>query len=163
MSVVRVRILAVGHRQPEWVDSAVQEYLRRIRLPWRVELLVIEPVARSATRSAAGVDAAALEREGERVLSALRDRERAILLDEGGKMFSTREWAARLATLAQDSPDLALLIGGADGHAAAVRSRAIESWSLSRLTLPHGLARVVLAEQLYRAQSLALGHPYHRD
>jgi len=163
MSVVRVRILAVGHRQPEWVDSAVQEYLRRIRLPWRVELLVIEPVARSATRSAAGVDAAALEREGERVLSALRDRERAILLDEGGKTFSTREWAARLATLAQDSPDLALLIGGADGHAAAVRSRAIESWSLSRLTLPHGLARVVLAEQLYRAQSLALGHPYHRD
>lgn len=163
MGVVRVRILAVGHRQPDWVDSAVQDYLRRIRLPWRVELLVIEPVTRSATRAASGVEAAALEREGERVLSALRERERAILLDETGKTFSTREWAARLATLAQESPDLALLIGGADGHAAAVRSRASESWSLSRLTLPHGLARVVLAEQLYRAQSLALGHPYHRD
>lgn len=160
---MRLRVLAVGHRQPSWVDTAVDEYLRRIRLPWRIELVVIEPVARSATRAASGVDGVALEREGERVLAALRERERTILLDETGKTFSTREWAARLASLVQESPDLALLIGGADGHAPAVRARAAESWSLSRLTLPHGLARVVVAEQLYRAQSLALGHPYHRD
>lgn len=157
---MRLRILAVGHRQPEWVDSAVAEYLRRIRLPWRVELQVIDPIARTA----GGADgAAALEREGARVLAALRERERVVLLDEAGKTFTSREWAARLGSLAEESPDLALLIGGADGHAPAVRTRAIESWSLSRLTLPHGLARVVLAEQLYRAYSLACGHPYHRD
>jgi 23S rRNA (pseudouridine1915-N3)-methyltransferase len=157
---VRLRILAVGHRQPDWVDAAVADYLRRIRLPWRVELQVIDPI----TRAANGAEAtAALEREGVRVLAALRERERVVLLDEGGKMLATREWTARLASLASDTPDLALLIGGADGHAPAVRARAAESWSLSRLTLPHGLARVVLAEQLYRAYSLSTGHPYHRD
>jgi 23S rRNA (pseudouridine1915-N3)-methyltransferase len=86
-----------------------------------------------------------------------------ILLDETGKTFTSREWSQRLQHLAGESPDLALLIGGPDGHAPAVRARAAESWSLSRLTLPHGLARVMLAEQLYRAQSLLLGHPYHRD
>jgi 23S rRNA (pseudouridine1915-N3)-methyltransferase len=86
-----------------------------------------------------------------------------ILLDESGKSLSTRELAARLAQLAAESPDLALLIGGPDGHAPAVRACAAENWSLSRLTLPHGLARVLLVEQLYRAQSLASGHPYHRD
>jgi len=156
---VRLRILAVGHRQPVWVDTAVDEYLKRIRPPWRVELVAIEAVARSAS----GKAEAATLREGEKVLAALRDRERVILLDETGKTFTSREWSQRLQHLAGESPDLALLIGGPDGHAPAVRARAAESWSLSRLTLPHGLARVMLAEQLYRAQSLSLGHPYHRD
>jgi 23S rRNA (pseudouridine1915-N3)-methyltransferase len=97
------------------------------------------------------------------VLAALRERERVVLLDETGKSLSTRELAARLETLASSSPDVALLIGGADGHAPAVRARAVESWSLSKMTLPHGLARVMLIEQLYRAFSLSQGHPYHRD
>jgi 23S rRNA (pseudouridine1915-N3)-methyltransferase len=97
------------------------------------------------------------------VQAALRERERVVLLDERGKAYTTRELAQRLAQLSQDAPDLALLIGGADGHAPAVRARAAETWSLGPLTMPHGLARVVLTEQLYRAQSLLLGHPYHRD
>jgi len=156
---VRLRILAVGHRQPAWVDTAVDEYLKRIRPPWRIELVALDAVARGSNGKA---DAAML-REGERVLAALRDRERVILLDETGKTFTSREWSQRLQQVATDSPDIALLIGGPDGHAPAVRARAVESWSLSRLTLPHGLARVMLAEQVYRAQSLLLGHPYHRD
>lgn len=156
---MRLRILAVGHRQPAWVDTAVDEYLKRIRSPWRVELVAIEAVARSSS----GKAEAATLREGEKVLAALRDRERVILLDEIGKTFTSREWSQRLQYLAGEAPDLALLIGGPDGHAPLVRARAAESWSLSRLTLPHGLARVMLAEQLYRAQSLLLGHPYHRD
>lgn len=156
---MRLRILAVGHRQPAWVDTAVDEYLKRIRSPWRVELVAIEAVARSSS----GKAEAATLREGEKVLAALRDRERVILLDEIGKTFTSREWSQRLQHLAGEAPDLALLIGGPDGHAPLVRARAAESWSLSRLTLPHGLARVMLAEQLYRAQSLLLGHPYHRD
>lgn len=156
---MRLRILAVGHRQPAWVDTAVDEYLKRIRSPWRVELVAIEAVARSSS----GKAEAATLREGEKVLAALRDRERVILLDETGKTFTSREWSQRLQYLAGEAPDLALLIGGPDGHAPLVRARAAESWSLSRLTLPHGLARVMLAEQLYRAQSLLLGHPYHRD
>lgn len=156
---MRLRVITVGARQPSWVDQAVGEYLRRFRAPWRVELLELEAAPRSAQRGAA----AAIEREGERVLAALRDRERVVLLDETGKSLSTRELSDRLGRLATDSPDIALLIGGPDGHAQAVRARAAESWSLSKLTLPHGLARVLLVEQLYRAQSLAAGHPYHRD
>ncbi|MFM8845519.1 MAG: 23S rRNA (pseudouridine(1915)-N(3))-methyltransferase RlmH [Gammaproteobacteria bacterium] len=156
---MRLRIIAVGTKQPSWVDAAVTDYLRRFKSPWRVELLEIEAATRSATRSAE----VAVQREGERVLAALRDRERVILLDEIGKSLSTRELASKLEALAREAPDLALLIGGPDGHAAAVRERAAASWSLSRLTLPHGLARVLLVEQLYRAHTLASGHPYHRD
>ncbi|MBM4209400.1 MAG: 23S rRNA (pseudouridine(1915)-N(3))-methyltransferase RlmH [Gammaproteobacteria bacterium] len=156
---MRLRIIAVGTKQPSWVDAAVTDYLRRFKSPWRVELLEIEAATRSATRGAE----VAVQREGERVLAALRDRERVILLDETGKSLSTRELASKLEALAREAPDLALLIGGPDGHAAAVRERAAASWSLSRLTLPHGLARVLLVEQLYRAHTLASGHPYHRD
>lgn len=156
---MRLRILAVGPRQPAWVDAAVAEYQKRIRAPWRLELIVLEPVARSG-----GADLARLlDKEGERVLAAVRERERVVLLDERGKSFTSREFAQRLDVLGREAPDLALLIGGADGHAPAVRARAAETWSLGALTLPHGLARVVLTEQLYRAQSLLLGHPYHRD
>lgn len=155
---MRLRLIAVGTRQPDWVDTATQEYLRRLRAPWRCELVEIE----APTRGTRGADDA-VRREGERVLAALRDRERVVLLDETGKTLATRELAARLGVLAGESPDLALLIGGPDGHAPAVRARAAESWSLSRLTLPHGLARVLVAEQLYRAQTVLLGHPYHRD
>lgn len=156
---MRLRIITVGARQPGWVDEAVADYLRRFKSPWRVELLEIEAASRSAARSAE----TAVQHEGERVLAALRDRERVILLDETGKSLSTRELAGKLEDLARETPDLALLIGGPDGHAAAVRARAAASWSLSRLTLPHGLARVLLVEQLYRAHTLASGHPYHRD
>ena len=156
---MRLRLITVGTRQPAWVDAAVTEYLRRFRAPWRLELVELEAAPRSTERAAA----AAIAREGERVLAALHDRERVVLLDEQGKQLATRELADRLRRLAAESPDLALLIGGADGHAPAVRARATETWALSRLTLPHGLARVLLIEQLYRAQSLAAGHPYHRE
>ena len=156
---MRLRILTVGSKQPVWVADAVAGYLRRFRTPWRVELLELE----AAPRSTAASTTAAIIREGERVLAALRERERVILLDESGKSLSSRELAQRLGQLAAESPDLALLIGGPDGHADAVRARAVECWSLSRLTLPHGLARVLLIEQLYRAYTLASGHPYHRD
>lgn len=157
---MRLRILAVGTRQPLWVDSAVADYLKRIRAPWRIELIQIDTATRLAKRGA--VEASV--REGERVLAALRERERLILLDETGKEFNTREWAARLSVFAAgEATDVAFVIGGPDGHAATLRARAAETWSMSRLTLPHGLARVMLAEQLYRAQSLLVGHPYHRE
>lgn len=156
---MRLRVITVGAKQPAWVNEAANDYLRRFRSPWRVELVEIEAVTRSAARNSV----TAIEREGERVLATLKDRERVVLLDETGKSLSTRELAERLAKQAIDTPDLALLIGGADGHASTVRARAAESWSLSRMTLPHGLARVMLLEQLYRAHTLASGHPYHRD
>lgn len=156
---MRLRILAVGTRMPDWVDAAVEDYARRLRTHWRFELLELPPGRRSASQPAVRAVAA----EGERVLAALRPAERAIALDERGIAMTTRELAARLAALTREGDDVALLIGGPDGHAPEVRRRCAESWSLSKLTLPHGLARVLLAEQLYRAQSLLLNHPYHRD
>ncbi len=156
---MRLRIIAVGTKMPAWVEAGVTDYVRRLRAQWKFELLEI-PAGR---RSAAGPVARAVAEEGERVLAALRPQEQAIALDERGSALTTRELAARLAAGEQAGLDLALLIGGPDGHALQVRERARESWSLSRLTLPHGLARLLLAEQLYRAQSLLLNHPYHRD
>lgn len=156
---MRLRILAVGTRMPGWVDAGVEDYARRLRAHWRFELLELPVARRDGSQSAARAVAA----EGARVLAALRPAERAIALDERGLAMTTRELAARLAAGEREGDDLALLIGGPDGHAPEVRSRCVESWSLSRLTLPHGLARIMLAEQLYRAQSLLLNHPYHRD
>ena len=156
---MRVRILAVGTRMPAWVDAGVDDYARRLRTQWKFELLEIAAGKRSASQPAERAIAA----EGERVLAALRPGEHAIALDERGVSMTTRELAGRLAAGERDGRDLALLLGGPDGHAPAVRQRATEAWSLSKLTLPHGLARLLLAEQLYRAQSLLLNHPYHRD
>jgi 23S rRNA (pseudouridine1915-N3)-methyltransferase len=156
---MRLRILAVGTKMPAWVEAGVDEYARRLRTHWKFELLEIPAGRRSASQS----PDRAVASEGERVLAALRPGEQAIALDERGVAMGTRELAARLAAGERDGRDLALLIGGPDGHAPAVRQRATESWSMSKLTLPHGLARVLLAEQLYRAQSLLLNHPYHRD
>jgi 23S rRNA (pseudouridine1915-N3)-methyltransferase len=156
---MRVRILAVGTRMPGWVDAGVDDYARRLRSHWKFDLVEIPAGKRGASQSAERAVAA----EGERVLAALRPGDKAIALDERGTAMTTRELAARLAAAERDGRDIALLLGGPDGHAPPVRRRAEEAWSLSRLTLPHGLARLLLAEQLYRAQSLLLNHPYHRD
>ena len=104
-----------------------------------------------------------MAREGERVLAALRRDDYLVALDERGTEFTTRELAAWLKARMQEGVDLAFVIGGPDGLAAEVLARSRLRWSLSRLTLPHALARVLLAEQLYRAMSLIAGHPYHRD
>ncbi len=158
-TAMRLRILAVGTRMPAWVEAGVDEYARRLHAHWKFELLE-SPAGR---RSASQPPGRAVAAEGERVLAALRPGECPIALDERGSAMTTRELAVRLAAGERDGRDVALLIGGPDGHAPAVRQRATEAWSLSKLTLPHGLARVLLAEQLYRAQSLLLHHPYHRD
>ncbi len=156
---MHLRVIAVGTRMAGWVQAGVDEYLRRIRAPWKLTLLEIEAGRRTASQPASR----AIEAEGERVLAALRPGEYVVAMDERGRELGTRDLATRLEARARDGRPLALLIGGPDGHAPAVASRADERWSLSQLTLPHGLARVVLVEQLYRAQSLLLNHPYHRD
>lgn len=156
---MRVRVIAVGTRMPAWVRSACVEYLERIPPTSAVTLTQIEPGVRSAGGSAARAIAA----EGERMLAALRPGEHVVALDERGKELSTRELAAWLKVRRQEGADLAFLVGGADGLAPAVLERSNFRWSLSRLTLPHALARVLLAEQLYRAYSILAHHPYHRD
>jgi 23S rRNA (pseudouridine1915-N3)-methyltransferase len=156
---MRVRVIAVGTRMPAWVRTACADYLARLGAHLNVAILEIEPGARSA----AGNPARAIATESKRLLAALRPGEHVVALDERGTQYSTRELATWLGARKQSGEDLALLVGGPDGLAAEVLARSQARWSLSRLTLPHALVRVLLAEQLYRAQSILSNHPYHRD
>jgi len=155
---VRVRVIAVGTRMPAWVRSACDEYLRRLRGALPLTLTEIEPGARSR-----GSASRAIATEGERLLNAVRPADHVIVLDERGRPFTTRQLADWLKERMGAAEDLAFLIGGPDGFAEAVLSRAQLTLSLSRLTLPHALVRVLLLEQLYRAHCILVNHPYHRD
>ncbi len=152
------RLIAVGARQPAWVREGYEEYARRLPPEFTLELTEIALGSRSG-----GTTERALEREGERVLAAIPKGARVVALDERGQQWRSVELAQRLGEWQHSWRDIALLIGGPDGHSPAVEARADERWSLSKLTLPHGLARVLVAEQLYRACSIRSGHPYHRE
>ena len=154
-----MRVIAVGTRMPSWVREGAGEYLKRLGGRLRVSLTEIPP----GPRSAAGGADKAVAAEGTRLLAALADRDYVVALDERGRELTTHEFAGFLDTRMRDGRDVALLIGGADGFAPPVRKRADFTWSLSRLTLPHALVRVVLAEQLYRAHTILANHPYHRE
>ena len=155
----RVRIIAVGSRMPKWVREPFDDYINRLGSSLKVSVTEIEPGTRSAGRS----PAKAIETEGERTLAAVRESDFVVALDEHGTEMTTRELASWLRTRLLDGNDLAFLIGGPDGFAAEVLKRANFKWSLSRLTFPHALVRVLLAEQLYRAHAVLTNHPYHRD
>jgi 23S rRNA (pseudouridine1915-N3)-methyltransferase len=156
---MRVRLIAVGTRAPEWVRTACEDYITRLGSRLRISVSEVGLGPRGGGAPAAR----AVTREGERVLAALHSDDYLVALDERGTELTTRELAAWLEARMQEGIDLAFVIGGPDGLAPEVLSRARLRWSLSRLTLPHALVRVVLAEQLYRAMSLIAGHPYHRD
>jgi 23S rRNA (pseudouridine1915-N3)-methyltransferase len=156
---VRVRLIAVGSRMPKWVREAYEDYITRLGSALKVSLVEIEPGPRGGTRT----PQKAKESEGHKLLAALRKDEYVVVLHEHGSQMSTREVAAWLKTRMQDGRDLAFLVGGPDGFVPEVLARSELKWSLSRLTFPHALVRVVLAEQLYRAHSVLANHPYHRD
>jgi 23S rRNA (pseudouridine1915-N3)-methyltransferase len=155
---VRIRVIAIGSRMPGWVREAVEDYLKRFAVALRVSLIEIEagPRTGSSAKRAIGI-------EGERLLAALRKDEYVVALDERGTEMTTKSLATWLGARMRDGRDLALLIGGPDGFAPEIFDRADYKWALSKLTFPHALVRVVLAEQLYRAHSLLNNHPYHRE
>jgi 23S rRNA (pseudouridine1915-N3)-methyltransferase len=154
---MRLRVIAVGTRMPAWVRIACDDYLVRLRGSLPVTLTEIEPGPRR------GGDARpAIAAEGTRLLDALRPTDHVIALDERGTQFSTRELAGWLNERMGAGEDLAFAIGGPDGLAQEVLARSRLTLSLSRLTLPHALVRVLLAEQLYRAHCILVNHPYHR-
>ena len=150
---------AVGHRMPAWVDAGFHDYARRMPRTARVELLAIKPEARTTGRPIERM----LEAEGKRILAALPAGTARVVLDERGMLLSTTDLARRIERWRATGRDVAFVVGGADGLADGLKRAAEFSWSLTPLTLPHGLARVVLAEQLYRAVSILHNHPYHRD
>jgi 23S rRNA (pseudouridine1915-N3)-methyltransferase len=156
---MRVRVIAVGMRMSAWVDAAFGDYARRMRGADAIELVEI-PVAR---RQRKGDAASAIKREAERILVALQPREYVVVLDERGRSFTTLQLSAWLAERRAHGEPLSFIIGGPDGLGAAVHARAQLRWSLSALTFPHALVRVLLVEQLYRASTVLAGHPYHRQ
>ncbi|HXA36234.1 MAG TPA: 23S rRNA (pseudouridine(1915)-N(3))-methyltransferase RlmH [Steroidobacteraceae bacterium] len=155
---MKCRLIAAGTRLPDWVNSGFREYQKRLRTPLVLELHEI-PVA---TRRAGENPQRAIQREGADMLAALGKEDYVVALEVAAKTMSTEQLSAWLAGRLRDGRSLAMLIGGPDGLAPQCRARADLSWSLSPLTLPHALVRVVVAEQLYRAMSLLAGHPYHR-
>jgi 23S rRNA (pseudouridine1915-N3)-methyltransferase len=156
---VRVTILAVGHKMPAWIQDGFHEYTRRMPPEIRVELAELKPEDRGGGRSVEKARAA----EGERMLAALPQGATLLALDERGKAFSTQGLSVMLSQWMRDGSHPAFAIGGADGLDDAVKARADKIFSLSQLTLPHGMVRVLLAEQLYRAWSILARHPYHRE
>lgn len=155
---MKLTLLSVGDKLPAWANAAVAEYLKRMPREARVELVEIKPEKR-AGQSADSIKAI----EATRLLDKLPAGARLLALDEHGREVTTRELADLMARWMAEGRDVALVIGGADGLAASLLDRAEAKLSLSRLTLPHALARVLLAEQLYRAISLLNNHPYHRE
>ncbi len=155
---MKCRLIAAGTRLPDWVNSGFREYQKRLRSPLTLELQEI-PVA---TRRAGENPQRAIQREGADMLAALRKDDYVVALEITAKTMTTEQLSAWLAERMRDGRPLALLIGGPDGLSPPCLERADQSWSLSPLTLPHALVRVVVAEQLYRATSLLAGHPYHR-
>lgn len=153
-----VHLLAVGTRMPQWVEQGYREYAGRMPPECALKLTEI-----AAGRRTKGADLRRIQRqEGERLLAAIPAGARVIALEVEGRAWSTEALSGQLGQWLQDGRDVALLVGGPEGLDETCRRRADGAWSLSPLTLPHPLVRVIVAEQIYRAWSLLKGHPYHR-
>ena len=150
-------LVAVGQRMPGWVQQGFSDYAQRLRPRLPLQLVEIPAAKRGADVPRA------MQEEGRRLLAAVRAEDYVVALDERGKSRGSVELSQWLGQRLNDGRDLAFLVGGPDGFAPEVLQRANERWSLSPLTLPHALVRVVFVEQIYRAVTLLDGHPYHRE
>lgn len=154
---MRIRLIAVGTRMPAWVEAGYAEYA--MRLPRTLQLELVELPVEHRGKNA---DLVRLREAEAAALLKAAGTARIIAFDERGTIHDTAAWAKALEGWMLDGRDVALLVGGPDGHAPAVLAKAEAKWSLSKLTFPHPLVRVILAEQLYRAWTLTQNHPYHR-
>ena len=155
---MRLRIIAIGTKMPDWVEAGCNEYLKR--LPSELNLEIVElPLGQRGK----GADInRAIQREGEAMLKAIGEQDHVIALDVLGKPWSTEQLAGKLQEWQLSGDNFSLLVGGPDGLAPECLKRANSKWSLSALTLPHPLVRILLVEQIYRAGTINSGHPYHR-
>ena len=156
---MRLVVTAVGQRQPAWAEAAYDDFAKRFPPELRLELKAVKAEPRTSGKPAGALLAA----EAQRLEAALPKGSRRVVLDERGQRLTTAELAERLLVWQRDGRDVALLMGGPDGLADALKDGADEALRLSDLTLPHALARVLLLEALYRAWSINAGHPYHRE
>lgn len=155
---MRIRLLAVGQKMPDWVTEGYQEYAKRLQDDVRLDLVEIPAAKRTRSNEAEQWK----RQEAEAIQAAIHPSDRVVALDVLGKPWSTEDLRDRTAKWLQGGQNIALLVGGPDGLAPELLAQASERWSLSPLTLPHPLVRIVVAEQIYRAWTLLKGHPYHR-
>ncbi|HEX7646940.1 MAG TPA: 23S rRNA (pseudouridine(1915)-N(3))-methyltransferase RlmH [Noviherbaspirillum sp.] len=151
-------IAAVGHKMPAWIETGFGEYAKRMPPECRIQLKEIKPVERSGSRTADTV----MAQERVKIEAAIPKGSRIVALDERGKDLTSAQLAQLLVQWQQDGRDVTFVIGGADGLDAGFKASADMLLRISSLTLPHGMVRVMLAEQLYRAWSITQNHPYHR-
>ena len=151
-------VAAIGHKMPAWIDTGFHEYAKRMPPECRLVLKEIKPVDRAANKSAESV----MAQERARIEAVLPKTGRVIALDERGTAMTTLELSQQLSIWQQHGGDVSFVIGGADGLDAEFKQNADSLLRLSNMTLPHGLVRIMLAEQLYRAWSILKNHPYHR-
>ncbi len=154
-----IRLIAVGHKMPNWVETAYQEYARRLPRECKLELVEINAAKRGKQADIVRI----MAKEAEAVKSAIHPGDWVVALDVEGKAWSTPELAKQLTRWQDLGRNVSLLVGGPEGLTQDVRQMADQKWSLSALTLPHPLVRVVVAEALYRAWSVTVNHPYHRE
>ncbi|WP_428818866.1 23S rRNA (pseudouridine(1915)-N(3))-methyltransferase RlmH [Microbulbifer sp. MCCC 1A16149] len=158
---MKIRIIAAGGKMPAWVQEGYNEYAKR--LPRELTLEMVEvPLGNRGQKNSAALVEKARQKEGEAMLAAINPREHVVALEVKGKSWSTEQLSRELADWQMSGDNVCLLIGGPDGLSPDCVARANQKWSLSALTLPHPLVRVLLAEQLYRAWTLLAGHPYHK-
>lgn len=155
---MKLRVAAIGQRAPAWVIDGWNEYARRFppHLPLELRAIAAQKRSRNATVEELR------RREGEKLIAAVEPGCRCVALDEKGRQWSTMDLAEKLTDWTRDGRDITFLIGGADGLSSQCLDQAEYRWSLGKLTLPHMLVRVILAEQLYRAWTVTQNHPYHR-
>jgi len=156
---MKVHLIAVGKKIPEWINSGYAEFSKRMPPELQIDLIEITPSVRNKTTPTEKN----IKEEGKRIQSAIPANSRLIVLDEKGKNFSSIALSKKMESWLPMGQDIVLVIGGADGIDPKIKQQADEKWSLSSFTLPHALVRVVIAEQLYRAWSILKGHPYHRE
>ncbi len=155
---MKLRIISVGHKMPDWVETACAEYIKRMPRELDTEIIEIKPDKRAAGKNSEVVQ----EAEAKRILEAA-NKDFLVVLDEHGQEVSTTQLANKLSQWQSLGKDVSLVIGGADGIHTSLKQKADWLWSLSKLTMPHAMVRVVLAEQLYRAYTVIQHHPYHRE
>jgi 23S rRNA (pseudouridine1915-N3)-methyltransferase len=155
---VKIRLLAVTHKLPRWLQEGYEDYAKRLPPAYALELVEISAQKRTANADIKRI----VTQEGERLLAMIKPDHYVIALDTKGKLWSTVELAQQLASWQQAGHPVNLLVGGPDGLSTSCLHKADHCWSLSPLTFPHTLVRLIVAEQLYRAYTLLQQHPYHR-
>ena len=156
---MKLFILAIGHKMPSWITDGFNEYTKRMPREAKIELIEIKPEPRTTGKSVPQI----MEAEAQRIRAAMPNDVLRIVLDERGTHLTTKQLTQQMKDWLGGGRDVAFIIGGADGLHESIRSSANQLLALSAMVLPHGMVRVLLAEQLYRAHSLLHNHPYHRE